>query len=120
MAERVEVIGADRLAATARRASRDLAVLRSPDAGRIVQQRGRSGAPKRSGRLAASVTAGSDGDDVTVSSRLVYAGVIHNGWAGHNISANPFLARALESSKGEITRQYVVEAQKALGHIRGA
>jgi hypothetical protein len=117
--ERVEVVGAERFAATARTAARKLDQLAPDAAGRLVALRGRSEAPRRSGRLAGSVTAGTDGGDVTVSSRLIYAGVIHNGWPGHNISANPFLARALTSSKGEIQRTYTADAQDALSHIKG-
>lgn len=118
--QRVEIIGADRLAATAHAAARDLDALKSANAGRIVQQRGRAGAPKRTGRLAASVKAGTDGGDVIVSSGLVYSAVIHNGWPGHNIAANPFLSRAIVNSRAEIQREYTAEAQKALGQIRGA
>lgn len=118
--ERVEVVGAERLASTARAAARDLDALTSDAAGRAVQQRARAGAPKRTGRLAASVVAGKDGGDVIVSSRLVYAPVIHNGWPGHHIAANPFLARALTNSRAEIGRLYTADAQKVLGHIKGA
>lgn len=120
MADRVEIVGADRLASTARTAARELDTLESPEAGRLVALRGRAGAPKVSGRLASSIRAGSDGGDVVVSSRLVYAPVIHNGWPGHNISANPFLARAAVNSKGEIARKYTADAQKVLGHVKGA
>lgn len=120
MADRVEIIGADRLASTARRAARDLDALAPPETGRKVALRGRIEAPRLTGRLAASVTAGTQSGDVVVFSRLVYAPVIHNGWPGHNISANPFLARALHNSKGEIAGDYTAEAQKALGKVQGA
>jgi hypothetical protein len=50
----------------------------------------------------------------------VYAPVIHNGWPGHNISANPFLTRGLENSRAEVERIYAAEAQDALGKVKGA
>jgi phage gpG-like protein len=116
----VEVIGAARFSRTARAAARDIREMHPGDAGRVVASRARAGAPKRTGRLAASVTAGTDGGDVVVSSRLVYAPVIHNGWPGHNISANPFLTRGLENSRAEVERIYAAEAQDALGKVKGA
>jgi hypothetical protein len=116
----VEVIGAARFSRTARAAADDIRDMHPADAGRIVAARARAGAPKRSGRLAASMTPGTDGGDVIVFSRLIYAAVIHNGWPGHNISANPFAARALDNSRSEIERVYAAEAQDALGQVKGA
>lgn len=116
----IEVIGGDRFARTMRSAADDIRTMQPGEAGRLVAARARAGAPKRSGRLAGSMTAGEDGGDVIVSSRLIYAPVIHNGWPGHNIAANPFAARALENSRGEIERIYAADAQKSLGKVRGA
>jgi hypothetical protein len=116
----VEIIGAARFSRTARAAADDIRDMHPAEAGRLVAARARAGAPKRSGRLAGSMTAGTDGGDVVVSSRLIYAPVIHNGWPGHNISANPFAARALTNSRGEIERIYAAEAQDALGNVKGA
>lgn len=120
MADHVEVIGAERFAATSRRAARDLNNLQAPRAGRTVVTRARAGAPKRSGRLAGSITSGTESGDVVVFSRLIYAPVIHNGWPRHNISANPFLARGLADSRDGIVREYTDAAQDALGQVRGA
>jgi hypothetical protein len=120
MATDIEIIGGDRFRRTAHAAADDIREMHPGDAGRIVAARGRAGAPKRSGRLAGSVTAGTDGGDVVVSSRLIYAPVIHNGWPGHNIAANPFLYRALTNSSAEVGRAYAADAQKILGHVKGA
>ena len=99
MSEAVTVVGLDRFDRTASHAADELRDLADTNrrAGDRVADKGRANAPKVSGNLARSVrvldatTAG-----VNVGSDVVYARVIHNGWAAHNIRANPFLARAVD------------------------
>jgi HK97 gp10 family phage protein len=66
-------------------------------------------APRRTGRLAASVRAGTDrrgalvraGNDSTVP----YAGVIHYGWPARHIAPQPFLDDAVRASAEEVVRR---------------
>lgn len=54
-------------------------------------------APRGSGRLAASIRGNRAQSKAVVlagSARVPYARVINYGWAGHNITANPFMQRA--------------------------
>lgn len=68
-------------------------------------------APRRSGRLAASLRA----TETAVESPLVYAGVIHNGWARHGIEPHPFVLEAWD----EVGARLVDEAAQKLIDRRG-
>jgi hypothetical protein len=116
----VEVIGADRLAATLRGVARRLPDVAPDAAGSLVAGRARSLAPKRSGRLAGSLRARRAQRDQLVVSGLVYAAVIHNGWPGHGISPNPFGRRALENSTGAVLTAYTADVRGLLGSVKGA
>lgn len=120
-AQGVQVIGADRLASTLRSAADDLARLDHATAqtSRLVQTRARARAPKVSGRLAGSLVAASDGAEARVSSGLIYAPVIHYGWAGHNIRANPFLVPAATDSTELWRPFYVADVRRVLDHVKG-
>jgi hypothetical protein len=118
----VTVIGDDMLRLTLARASSDLAHLdtAADRTARLVTQRARDRAPKRSGRLAASVTATTDGSDAAVGSNLVYAPVIHNGWAAHGIAANPFLVPVAQDSTPIWLSYYRADLSRAISQVRGA
>ena len=60
------------------------------DAARLAS----SFAPKRSGRLAGSLRASTGPGRATVTSTLVYAGVINYGWRARNIRPSRYLQRA--------------------------
>jgi HK97 gp10 family phage protein len=90
------------------------------DAGRVVQLRASSNAPKVSGTLAASIRADASDTEIVVGSDLVYAGVQEFGWAGHNIAAQPFLRPALEDSTNEVAPLFRRDVEKALSHVQGA
>jgi hypothetical protein len=70
--------------------------------------------PRRSSRLAGTIRAQSTQRvaRVAAGARLKYAGVIHYGWPGHNITAQPFLADALRESQHEVLRVYEVEMDR--------
>lgn len=70
------------------------------DAGRAVLAATR--APRVTGRLAASITVDATRAGVQVGSDLVYAGVIHNGWAARNIRPQPFLTDALAATERDV------------------
>lgn len=64
--------------------------------------------PVRSGALAGSMRAGRGKTKAVVragGARVPYAGVIHYGWPKHNIEANPFLLKALESQRDEVYKK---------------
>jgi phage gpG-like protein len=118
---RTEVIGATRLRATLAIAGAQLGHLDGATSAtaRLVQQRARGAAPKRSGRLAGSLVATSKGDEARVSSGVVYAGVQHYGWAAHGIRAHPFLVPVAEASTAIWRPFYVADVNRVLGHVKG-
>ena len=50
---------------------------------------------------------------------LIYAPPIHNGWAAHNISPNPFLATALDRESNQVLAIYGRSVTDALGQVEG-
>jgi HK97 gp10 family phage protein len=123
---RVEVDGADRLAATLDDAGADLADLQDAgtDAGRLVEREARRRAPKRSGALAASVTVTQvTGQSVRVSAgsgRVVYAGVQENGWRARNIRAHRFMRGALTAQERAVVEAYADQVDDIVDTVKGA
>lgn len=119
--ERVEVRGDVMLRATLARADAELEHLddATASAAQTVAERGRIRAPKLSGRLAGSVRASHTGTEAIASSGLIYAPVIHDGWAGHNIAANPFLRTAAEDSEQVILPAYRKALNRVLSKVKG-
>lgn len=117
---RVEVDGADRFASTLHRAAEEMGELDQAQeaAGRLVEQRARSGAPVKTGDLARSITASVTGTEVHVSSPLKYAGVQEYG--STHTPAHPYMRPALGNSSAQIVALYAVDAQRALGKVQGA
>jgi hypothetical protein len=116
------LIGDDVLRATLARASHDLAHLdgAAGKASRLITQRARDRAPKRSGRLASSIVAKVDAGDAAVGSDLIYAPVIHNGWAAHGITPNPFLVPVAADTQTVWVGYYRDDVQHAISQVRGA
>lgn len=93
-------------------------------AGRMVATAARAAAPKRTGRLAASVGATASRKEVRITFGAVYAGPVHwgwpdrpqpaRGWRGGPITANPFAARAAKDTEPEWTRLYKGTAERLL------
>ena len=63
-------------------------------------------APRVSGALAGSFRGTGTKDKATVESDLIYAGVIENGWAEHNIDAQHYAAGAVEGSTADVVSTY--------------
>ena len=122
MTQKSELVGATRLRATMAVAAARMAELDAAEAaaGRLIEQRARGLAPKRTGRLASSVRATPGEGEVSVSSSLVYAGVIEYGWAAHGISAHPFLVPAAHASEPVWVRYYETDVNAALELVKGA
>lgn len=116
----VTVEGDEVFIATLTRAAHDLAAMAPPEAADYIRDKSRSHTPVITGRLQASVQAVESAGRVTVGSGLVYAPVIHNGWPGHGISANPFLIPVAEETAPVWGRFYESEARQIVGHVRGA
>ena len=118
----VTVVGDTRLRATLAVAAERLDHLETAgqSASRLIMQAARGRAPKRTGRLAGSLSADADGTEAEVSAGAVYAGVIHYGWAAHGISANPFLVPVAESTQSVWIRSYQAEVVAAISIVKGA
>jgi HK97 gp10 family phage protein len=120
-ASRVEVDGADMLASTMHRAAGEIEELDQAQqaAGRLVEQRARSGAPRLTGDLSRSIRASVTGTEVHVSSDLPrYPGVQEYG--STHTPAHPYMRPALGNSSTQIVALYEIDVQRALGKVKGA
>lgn len=117
---RVDVDGAETFRATMAVAGKDLEDMAPPPVGDLIRDRARAHAPFVSGALRASLTAETEPGRVSVGSPLPYAGVVHNGWSGHNIAANPYLIPVAEDLQSVWGAYYVAEANRVVSHVRGA
>lgn len=121
-----EVEGAARLRTTLRRAGVTSAQLREPNraAGRIVATAGRSSAPRRTGRLAATVRAAGSTPRVAVVTAgrrsVPYGGVIHWGWPARNIPSQPWLSDAARATEPVWIREYDDHVRGLINSVRGA
>lgn len=73
--------------------------------GTLIKDDAQTRAPSVSGKLAGSIRPSNAKNKALIragGARVVYAGVIHYGWPGHNISPNPFLTDAIEANEGEV------------------
>ena len=117
----ITVDGDENLRRTMHAAAADIENMDQLDNARLVAQRAAANAPKVSGRLARSVVAKDLGKgQAAVVSDLVYAPVIHYGWAAHHISPNPFLTEAVADSTRLVEANSERKAQAALAKVRGA
>jgi hypothetical protein len=79
------------------------------EAAEIVEDRATAIAPRRTGRLAADIRSSGQAAGGVVRAgraRVRYAGVIHFGWAAHNIEPQPFLYDALDDRRDEVVAAY--------------
>lgn len=121
MVDAVEVVGADRLARTLHDAADELRDLTdvNTQAGDYIRARAAANAPRRTGRLASSLTVHVDKAAVTVESDLIYANPIHWGWPARNISAQPFLADAVEVTSSTVVDMYDTNNERVLERVHG-
>lgn len=120
MPDRVEVQGLARFRATLALARARIAHPTDPldEAGRLIEQRGRSRAPVRTGRLAASLSSSTNDTEATIGSSIAYAAVTEYG-GGNNIPAQPYLRPALDYSAVVVLRLFEDHAQQALHGVKG-
>lgn len=121
MTERVEVQGADLLAATLHIAARRLQDASTPSrtVAAFIGTRGRSSAPVLTGRLAASVRYAGEADGAEASSGMAYANRTHWGYRRVGQPANPFLAKQVWNNTGTITDIYGKWTQEVLYAVKG-
>ena len=118
----VQVEGVARFAATTADAGRQLSTLDrgSAAAGRELSRRAAAKAPKRTGRLAASIRPVATPPGVTVATApLTYANVQNYGWAAHNITATYYLTGTLDPAESDILDIYTKDADRVLDTVRG-
>ena len=108
----IQVTGAKELRKALSKMGRDLGDLRAInlEAAKVVADEAERRAPRRSGTLARTIrpTASKAAGRVAAGRKSVpYAGVIHFGWPGHNIAAQPFIFDALADKAQAVTDKYV-------------
>jgi len=117
----VDVDGGDRLASTLHNAADDVAELDDAkrDAGRIVEERARKGAPRDTGALVSSIASTVEDADVLIASSLpVYPGVQEYG--STHTPAHPYMRPALEASTTQIVDLFEDDVRKAIDQVKGA
>lgn len=121
----VNVVGAAQLRRTLRAAGQELNDLKDANAkaAAFVAAASRTTAPRRSGRLAASVRGNRAAGRARVSAggaAVPYAGPIHWGWPSHNIAPQPWISEQAERTEAVWLGMYVVDVQQALDKVKGA
>lgn len=121
----VQVEGLARLRRDLRALGDDLGDLKkaNEDAARIVAEAASARAPRRTGRLAASLRPARATGRASVlagSGAVPYAGPIHWGWAARKIEANPFALEAAEATRPAWLPVYERELQRACDRVKGA
>ncbi len=90
----------------------------SKDSADVVATEARGLAPKRTGRLAASIkSSGTQAGGSIRSGGLAYHRVIHFGWARHNIKPQPFLYNALDKRHDEVIAKFEREVQVLVNKV---
>lgn len=114
MATRVEVKNQAAVKRALRRAADDLDDFEDADqkVARAVADRASITAPRRTGRLRASITATATGGGAKVSSPLIYAPVIEYGWPARGIDAAGFIAGAVSSTRPRWRHIYQTEINR--------
>jgi hypothetical protein len=107
-------VSAQEFSADLGRLSADLEALAPAPVGAFVRDQARGAAPYVSGALRASLFADEEAGQVVVGSGLIYAGVIHNGWAEHGISADPYLVPVAENTAPLWGRIYLAEVTRTV------
>lgn len=91
-------------------------------AGEIVAAEARRRAPKRSGRLAASVRTAKAAGGVAVrvgGARAPYAGPIHWGWPARKIQSQPFVTDAAHATEPLWLAVYTEALNRAVDRVAG-
>lgn len=121
---RVDVDGLRRLRKDLRAMGDDLSDVKDANAGaaRVVADDAARRAPKRTGRLAASIRGNRAASRATVSAggaRLPYGGPIHYGWPGHGIEPHPFITDAAQATEATWLPLYEHHIEQAVDKVAG-
>lgn len=126
-AVRVEIRGLAQVTASLGRMEHDLADIAPPEAGQIIGSAAQARAPKRTGRLASSMSSSAGDGKVSVTFGVVYAGPINFGVGPrpglrgpHNIRATRFLTGAVSDRESAWVETYKDAAQDAANRVKGA
>ena len=85
-----------------------------------VARTAEANAPRRSGRLAASIRPQGtqrEGRVAAGKASVPYAGPIHFGWPARNIASQPFLTDALHSEEETVVDIYLIETDRLIDRI---
>jgi hypothetical protein len=120
----MEVVGARKMRKELKAAGLDMADLREPHlkAAGVVARTAKGTAPRRSGKLGASVRAGASRTAGVVragSASVPYANPIHWGWHTRGIAAQPFLSDAATSTETVWVALYLEEMEDILDRVKG-
>jgi hypothetical protein len=114
----IRVEGARELRAALAKAGVEASDLKdvNQQAGEIVATEAKAIGPRQSGTLVGTIRASRAKASAIVraggGAASAYAGVIHFGWAGHNIAPNPFLYDALDHRRDEVIKAYEAGVNK--------
>lgn len=113
----ITVQGVEKLTSTLHQAAEELSQMDTANAkaGSIIANAAKGRAPRRSGRLAGSISA--DRNGITISAP--YAGPIHWGWPSRNIDPQPFAMEAARATEPQWIKFFEDEVQKALDNVKG-
>lgn len=121
----VKVEGTRQLRSTLRRAGDDLTDMKAAHkaSAEIAARASEALAPKRSGKLAATIRAAGTKTAGIIRAgfaRVPYAGPIHWGWFARGIKPQPFMSQGAQDSEGRWVRVYEDYLQDALDKVKGA
>lgn len=120
--QRVEVEGATKAVATLNLAALRLRDLSSgaTTASSVVASSGRTRAPRRTGRLAASITGRSEQSDAVVVASVRYAAPVHYGVPSKRMAPRPFLSSAAAATQTVWVQAYATNVARVMDAVKGA
>jgi hypothetical protein len=120
MATDVQMVGAEQLQSTLRRAGQKVQDMSAANGEVAALAASAAQPPRRTGRLAGSIRPTPSATEAAVSVAQPYAGPIENGWPAHNISATHFLRDAFDSIRSAADDIYAKAGQAVLDDVKGA
>jgi len=117
----VEVQGARTLARTLDNAAAELLDLSdvNDQVARIINAKAATLAPRRTGRLAASLRATSEPGAAVMGSAVPYAPPVHWGVPAKTIKPRPFLTDAVRLTEPQWMGAYTTEVEDIIGKVKG-
>jgi len=117
----VRVEGLTTLRATLKIAARKVEDMSGParETAGLLSSRGRADAPRRTGRLSASVRGEGLGNEAVVSSALPYANRTHWGYARYGQRPQPWLSEGAHRTESQWIDNYERRIDDALRGVKG-